>query len=421
VRLLVITHYFWPENFRINDLVAELARRGHSVTVLAGLPSYPEGEIFPQFRANPAAFDRYAGVEVVRVPGITRGRAGSRVRLALNYLSYALSAAIIGSWKLRGRAFDAIFAYQPSPATTGLPAVILRFLKRAPLAFWVLDLWPATLQAMGVLRSPAALRAVGRFMAAIYNRCDLILAQSRSFIGEIARYCREPKPIHYFPSWAEAVFDMRSVQPAPEVPASPGALTIMFAGNIGEAQDFPAVLDAAELLRDQPHVRWVFVGDGSMARWVAQEIVRRQLDGRVLLTGRYPVERMPSFYRHADALLMSLRDEPIFAMTIPGKLQTYLAAGLPVLAMLNGEGADVVTRSRCGLACRAGDARGLADAVLRLASLTPEQRAEMGRAALAASTSEFDRSALLTQLEGWLTTMAATASGKLAAPRANAG
>lgn len=409
MRLLVITHYFWPENFRINDLVAELARRGHSVTVLAGLPSYPEGEIFPEFRANPAAFDRYAGVEVVRVPGITRGRSGSRMRLALNYLSYSLSAATIGCWKLRGRAFDAIFAYQPSPATTVLSAVILRSLKRAPLVLWVLDLWPQTLQAMGVVRSPFAVRAIGRLMTAIYRRCDLILAQSRSFIGEIARYCRQPRQILYFPSWAEGVFDLQSAAPAPEVPAAPGVLTIMFAGNIGDAQDFPAVLGAAELLRDQPQVRWVFVGDGSMARWVADEVVRRRLEDRVLMPGRYPVERMPSFYRHADALLMCLRDEPIFAMTIPGKLQTYLAAGLPVLAMLNGEGADVVTRSRCGFACPAGDSRGLADAVLRLASLAPEQRAEMGRRALEASTGEFDRSTLISQLEGLLTAMRSTA------------
>jgi glycosyltransferase involved in cell wall biosynthesis len=409
VRLLVITHYFWPENFRINDLATELARRGHSVTVLAGLPSYPEGEIYPQFRANRAAFDRYEGVEVVRVPGITRGRGGSRVRLALNYLSYSLSAAIIGSWKLRGREFDAVFCYQPTPGTTGLPAVILSFLKRAPLALWVLDLWPQTLQAMGVVRSPLAVRMVERLMAALYRRCALILAQSRRYVAEIQRACREPRPVVYFPSWAEAVFDMQSAARAPEVPAAPGTLTIMFAGNIGEAQDFPAVLDAAELLREQSNVRWVLVGDGSAARWVEQEIVRRGLTERVLMPGRYPVDRMPSFYQHADALLVCLRDEPIFAMTVPGKLQTYLAAGRPVLAMLNGEGADVVTRSRCGFACAAGDARGLADAVTRLAALTPEQRTAMGRAALEASSGEFNRNTLLSSLESMLISMKAIA------------
>jgi glycosyltransferase involved in cell wall biosynthesis len=177
---------------------------------------------------------------------------------------------------------------------------------------------------------------------------------------------------------------------------------VMFAGNIGEAQDLPAVLAAAELLKSHAQIRWLLVGDGRMAGWVNQEIVRRNLQHCVLMLGRHPVERMPSFYQHADALLVSLKNEPIFAMTIPGKLQSYLAAGIPVVAMLSGEGAEVVERSRSGVTCGAGDANGLAAAILKLASLPAEQRDELGRNALAVSRSEFDRDRLIVRLETWL-------------------
>jgi colanic acid biosynthesis glycosyl transferase WcaI len=400
LRVLVISQVFWPENFRINDLVTELVARGHEVTVLTGLPNYPDGRVFPAYARDPQAFAKLNGAEIVRVPIVPRGQ--GRVRLVLNYFVFAASATLLGSWKLRGRAFDAIFVYEPSPVTVGIPAIVLRSLKRAPLAFWVLDLWPETLEAIGVVKSPLLLRMVGRLVSLIYDRCDLILAQSRSFIPQIAKYCTGERPVLYFPSWAEAVFDRVAAAPAPEVVPRPGGFDVMFAGNIGEAQDFPAILEAAELLREQPHVRWLIVGDGRMAAWVRQEIARRGLEQQVVMLGRYPVERMPSFYCHADALLVSLKDEPIFAMTIPGKLQSYLAAGIPVVAMLNGEGADVVRRAGAGVTCAAGDARGLADAVLHLASLPQEQREEMGRNALAVSAGEFDRVRLISRLEMWL-------------------
>lgn len=381
-------------------MVAELVRRGHQVTVLTGLPNYPDGQIFQEFRSNPARYLHYEGAEVIRVPLMPRGR-GS-LRLMLNYLTFALSASVLGLWKLRGRQFDMVFACQLSPVTVGLPAAVMRAVKNAPLAFWVLDLWPETLQALGVLRSPILLNAVGKLVAFIYKRCDLILAQSQSFIPQIKKYADDHRKIVYFPSWAESIFNADEVVPADEVPLKPGSFNVMFAGNIGDAQDFPAILAAAEKLKPYAHIRWLMVGDGRMAAWVADEIKRRCLQDCVLMLGRYSVDRMPSFFKHADALLVSLKDEPIFAMTIPGKLQSYLAAGIPVLAMLNGEGAAVVNRAESGLTCAAGDHLGLAAAVVKLSEMTNEERATMGRNGLAMSVRDFDRDALISRLEGWL-------------------
>lgn len=397
MRLLVVTQYFWPENFRVNDLVEELVGRGHQVTVLTGHPNYPAGEFFPEFVAAPDKFSRYAGAEIVRVPHSARGSGGAR--LMLNYLTFAASATASGLWKLRGRRFDAIFCYEPSPITVGLPAAALRWVKKAPLAFWVLDLWPETLHAIGVVKSPAILRMVGQLVSFIYKRCDLILAQSRSFVPQIRKYAGPASRVEYFPSWAESVFDMANVVAAPELAPAPDKFTVMFAGNVGDAQDFPAILAAAEQLKSNDRIRWVIVGNGRLSEWLAAEVTARGLTDRFLLLGRHPVERMPDFFKHADALLVSLKDEPIFSMTIPGKLQSYLAAGIPLLAMLNGEGADVVAAARAGLACNAGDSRRLAELVLQLADMSPAERKEMGMNGLAASAAQFDRDRLITQLE----------------------
>ncbi len=400
MRLLVVSQYFWPENFRINDLVAELVRRGHHVTVLTGLPNYPDGKVFPQFRADPSQYSHYEGADIVRVPMVSRGQGG--LRLILNYLTFAASASLLGLWKLRRRPFDAIFAYEPSPITVGLPAAVMRRVKRAPLAFWVLDLWPQTLQAIGVVRSPAILHVVGKLVAFIYKRCDLILAQSKSFVPQIKKYAGNSSRIVYFPSWSESVFDMQNTVPADEVLTKNGSFNVMFAGNIGDAQDFPAILAAAEILKCHDHICWLIVGDGRMSSWVSEEIKKRGLQECVLMLGRHPVERMPAFFKHANALLVSLKNEPIFSMTIPGKLQSYLAAGIPVLAMLNGEGAELVATSRSGLTCAAGDHAALAAVVLKLANLTSEEREFMGRNGMDINAREFDRDTLIGRLEEWL-------------------
>lgn len=404
MRILVISQYFWPENFRINDLVAELVRRGHQVTVLTGEPNYPGGVVFPDFKDRPEAFSKYEGAAVVRVGLLPRGLGG--LRLMLNYASFALSASILGPWKLRGQRFDTIFVFEPSPITVGLPAIVLKKLKRAPIAFWVLDLWPQSLTAVGAVHSKFVLGVVDRLVQFIYRRCDAVLAQSKSFIGAISRQIDDPARIVYFPSWAEPAPMLETVQFAPEVAERQDLFNVVFTGNIGEAQDFGAVLAAAEALRNDP-VRWIIVGDGRKFGWLTEEVVRRGLEEQVLLAGRFDLERMPSFFRHADALLVSLRDEPIFALTIPGKVQSYLMAGRPILAMLNGEGARVVHESGAGFAVSAGNSAGLADAARTMLALDSDERDEMAKAGRHYAKVNFDRDTLITKLEELMSELAA--------------
>jgi glycosyltransferase involved in cell wall biosynthesis len=399
MRLLVVSQYFWPENFRINDLVAELAGRGHQVTVLTGVPNYPDGQVFDAFRRDPSHFNNYEGANVVRVPMLARG--SRSLTLALNYLSFALSATFIGAWKLRKQPFDVIFVCQLSPVTVGVPGAFFRWLKKAPMAMWVLDLWPESLRSVGAVKSEFVLSMVERLVRAIYRRCDLILVQSKSFMPLIRKTAGTEKLlVEYLPSWAEGVFGAANKDaPAAEVPVCEGCFTVLFAGNLGVAQDFPAVLAAADSLRQRKDIRWVIVGDGRMGSWIRQEIERKGLNDTVHMVGRFPLERMPSFYACADVLLVTLKDGPIFSLTIPGKLQSYLASGIPTLAMLNGEGAEALNASGAGWAVPAGNSVALAEAVRRLAAMPKAERIGMGEKGIEFYRSEFERTGLISKLE----------------------
>lgn len=400
MRLLIVSQYFWPENFRINDLANELVHRGHEVTVLTGLPNYPSGSVFTEFLENPTAFSTFQNIKIIRVPLIPRGR-GS-VRLLLNYLSFSITACLLGPWRLRGQRFDAVLTCQLSPVTVGLPGAFLAWIKKAPMAMWVLDLWPDTLKAIGVVKSPQLLSGVGKLVSFIYRRCDLILAQSQSFLPKIKQSAGESMPVVYFPSWAEDVFNSDTIIPAPEVPERAGSFSVMFAGNVGEAQDFECILSAATLLKQHSHIRWLIVGDGRMSAWVAEQIALRGLRDQVLLLGRYPVERMPDFFARADAMLVTLADQEIFAMTIPGKLQSYLAAGMPVIAALNGEGADVIRLAKAGFTCPAGNAVELASVVQKMSELPKSERQAMGKNGLKYSQQAFDRKMIVDMAEKYL-------------------
>lgn len=397
MRVLVVSQYFWPETFRINDLAKELVARGHEVTVLTGAPNYPNGSIYPAFKNNPREFDGYEGVNIVRVPLLPRGNGA--FRLLLNYVSFFVSGVFWGPPLLRKRKFDVVFICQLSPITIAIPAILIKKLRNIPSVHWVLDLWPQSLSAVGATQSRWMLGLLDYLSGFIYRRADLVLGQSRSFIPEIAKHTKTATKLEYFPSWPDPLSKPETSELAPELNRST-LTTIMFAGNIGEAQDFPAILRAAELTRDLP-VRWVILGDGRKAEWVRTAIKERGLDKKMAMLGRFEQDRMPQFFRHADVLLVSLADQPVFSMTIPGKVQSYLSAGIPILGMLNGEGADVINESKSGVAVAAGDSEGLALAIRNFLLLTKDERAKLGQNGRLYCERHFNRSTLVDQLESW--------------------
>lgn len=398
LKVLVVTQYFWPENMRINDMVRDLKERGHNVTVLTGLPNYPDGVVFSDFLREPESFSCYSGADVIRVPMLARGKRS--ISLILNYASFFLSASLLGPLKLRGRKFDCVFVYAVSPIMAAIPAIVIGRLKRAPVFVWVLDLWPETLRAVGVLRNPQLLSVVGWMVSWIYNRTDYLLLQSHGFFENVKRYCTRkinPERLVYFPSWAED--DFSSSDHATDLLAvDPAVFTIVFAGNLGEAQDFPAILEAAALLNGKAAVRWVIVGDGRMSEWLSIQVRERGL-ANVHLLGRHPLEAMPGLFAVADALLVSLKTNDVFEKTIPGKVQAYLASGRPLLGMINGEAARVIRESGAGLACNSSDAQGLAEIVSALAEMPRDVRQQMGESGRRYYLEHYSKPKLMERLE----------------------
>lgn len=400
MNVLVVSQYFWPEAFRINDLVRGLKERGHEVTILTGKPNYPDGSFFAGYSFSSPIREDYEGVKVLRVPLVPRGSGSGRM-LALNYLSFVLFASLLGPLLCRGM-FDVIFVYEPSPVTVGLPALVMKKVKKAPLMLWVQDLWPESLSAVGAVRSKRVLRWVTRMVRYIYRGCDRILVTSRGFVSRVEAVGASPEKVRYWPQWAEALYKPVEVEVgAPEREEMPGGFRVVFAGNVGAAQSFETILAAAEKLKGYPGIHWVVFGDGRRRRWVEDRVRELGLEGHVHLLGRRPPESMPRYFALADALLVTLKRGLIFSLTIPAKVQSYLACGRPVVAALDGEGARVIEESGAGLAAPAEDAGSLAEAVLRLYETSSEEREEMGRQGRAYSEEHFEREKLLDQLEGW--------------------
>ena len=394
MRLLVLSQYFWPETFRITEVVQSLRDAGCEVTVLTGQPNYPDGVVADGYSALSVRTQVRDGLTIHRVPLVPRGR-GSALRLVANYASFVVSAAVFGPWLLRGRRFDAILVYAPSPILQAIPAVWLAWLKGAKLVTWVQDLWPESLSATGFVRNRQALAAVAMLVRWIYRRNDLLLAQSEAFVEPVARMAGGT-PVVYHPNPGELAFSAPKSDASPALVLDPG-FNVVFAGNLGTVQALDTVVAAAGLLRDVPDIRFVIVGSGSRGDWLADEVKRRGL-GNVQLAGRFPPQAMPGILAQASALLVTLARDPILAQTVPSKVQAYLAAARPIVAALDGEGARVVEDAGAGVACPAEDAQALAAAVRRLRSLPAEEQQRMARQGRAYYERHFDPAVLAARL-----------------------
>ena len=395
MRVLVLSQYFWPESFRITEVVESLRRVGCHVTVLTGQPNYPQGEVFEGYRAAGFGVQQHeAGYSIYRVPLVPRGRRGA-AGLVANYFSFVLSATLLGPWLLRNQQFDVIFVYAPSPIIQAIPAVWLAFIKRAKLVTWVQDLWPQSLEVTGFVRNQKLLNIVAVLVRWIYRHSALLLVQSQAFIPPVKAMAGET-PVQYHPNPGELAFDQAALLGPMALVLEPG-FNVVFAGNLGTVQALGTVLDAAELLLSHADVRWVLVGSGSRSKWLQQEVVRRKLVN-VQLAGRFAPEAMPCILAQASVLLVSLARSPIMSQTVPSKMQAYLAAGKPIIASLDGEGARVLEESGAGVSCPAEDAAALAEAVLRLGTIPHAELLRMGEAGKNYYKQHFDPAVLAAKL-----------------------
>ena len=396
MRILIITQYFWPESFCINDICLGLKERGYDVVVLTGKPNYPKGKFYDGYSFNSTDKENWNGIEIYRSRLIPRGKGGG-VLLFLNYISFALFASL-DVFLVKGK-FDRIFVYEPSPITVGIPAIIANIKFKAPIYFWVQDLWPESISAAGGIKNKFILGILDALTRFIYKRAEIILVQSLAFKPYINVQNVDNEKIIYFPNSTEGHYQVLVKDPEVEKKL-PRGFNLIFAGNIGEAQSFDTLLDAAFLLKNENiFVNWIILGDGRAKEYVKRKIVDLHLESNFILSGSFPSTDMPHFFSCADVLIVSLKKDRIFSFTIPAKLQSYLACGKPIIGSLDGEGARIISEANAGFSAQSENHVALADCVRKMYHLSEEERKLLGRNARDYFEKEFERESLLNKLE----------------------
>ncbi|WP_353149302.1 glycosyltransferase family 4 protein [Chryseobacterium sp.] len=396
MNILIITQYFYPENFKSNDLAFELKKRGHNVTVLTGLPNYPEGKIFDGYGIFKNRKQVVNGVKVIRSLLLTRGKGGG-IRLFINYYSFAFFASVKAFFMGLNNKFDAIIVHEPSPITQYYPALLMNKIWKIPVYFWVMDLWPESLSIAGGVKNKWILNYYENVIKRFYKNSEKILITSQGFRKSINQKGNFDDKIVYFPNWAEDTISEGNKNFP--IPSLPEGFKVMFAGNIGEAQDLDNIVKAALELKDKKEIKFILVGDGRKMPYVKEFIEEHQLQETVFTMGRFPVEAMSSFFDKADVMLVTLKDDPIFNLTVPAKLQAYMSASKPVIAMLNGEGADNVLDADCGFTVPAGDYKSLAKTILEASVLSKETLTQLGQNSRKYYENNFRMSTCISNLE----------------------
>lgn len=372
MKILVVCQYYYPEPFRISDICESLVKRGHDVTVLTGLPNYPEGIVLDDYRHGKKRNETLNGVKVIRCFEIGRGK--SKLKLFLNYFSYAVSATI--KTLFMKEEFDVVLVNQLSPVMIGIPAMAYKKKHHKKILFYCLDLWPDSLAAGGIKENSIIYKIFYKISKWIYKSADMILVTSSMFEDYFKNVLEiNTVNIKHLPQYAEDLFAQKEEASATEVAASTENKTFnfVFAGNIGDMQSVETIIKAANELQDYTNITFHIVGDGSKLEECKKLTGELELKN-IRFYGRRPVEDMPQFYGMADAMLITLKDNKALSYTLPGKVQSYMAAGKPIIGAINGETRRVISDAACGFSCEAEDYKGLADLVLKFCGSNEKEK-----------------------------------------------
>lgn len=373
-RCLIFTNHFYPETFRCNDIAFELVKRGYEVKVLTGIPDYPQGKYHDGYSLFKKRCEIVNGVKVVRVPHIPRGD-GRAIRMVINYASSLFFFFFYGLYQALFKRYDCIFVHNTSPAFICLPAILVKKIQKIPLDHWILDMWPESLVASG-FNFKVVNQTIEKMMSFIYRNSDVLHISSMGFKKLLLQKGVPEEKIIYLPNFCE---DTSSDTNQDNLPPLPNGFKIMFAGNLGEAQNLENVVRSALLLNKEKEIHWIFLGDGRKKPWMESFIKEHQLQDTVHLLGRYPIEMMSAFFAQADVMLVSLADKLAFNLVLPAKVQAYMMNGKPILAMLNGEGQEVVKAAECGWTVDADDIEGMASQVKALSKMSKEDLETIGQ------------------------------------------
>ncbi len=404
LRILLLSQWYDPEpNFKSGALGRALVARGHIVTAITGFPNYPQGRVYPGYRQRLWQWEKMDGVRVLRLP-LYPDHSRSAARRSLNYLSFAASTSLLGP-ALCGPA-DVMWVYHP-PLTVGIPAWWIGLLRRVPFVYEIQDMWPETLPVSGMVTNERVLGWLGHFADFVYKQAAAITVISPGFKRNLVQKGVPAERIHVVPNWADEEI-YRPVLPDPvlaEEYEMAGRFNIIYAGNMGLAQALDTVVEAATLLQDLPAVQFIMIGDGLDRPELERQVQTRQLTN-VRFLPRQPAERMPHFYALADALLVHLKRDPLFEITIPSKTLAYMACGRPILCAVAGDAADVVRSAGAGVTCSPQHPPALAQAVRKLYSMSKTELEALGQAGRGAFRANYTRQVLIDRYEALLADVA---------------
>ena len=408
MKILFVCQYFYPEVFRGNDIAFHWAEDGHDVHVVTGIPNYPDGKFHKGYGlferryeeiVHPSAgsgTETFKGrVLVTRLPIVPRGN--NKIMLMLNYFSYLIVAWVYILFHALTHKYDRVFVQQLSPVMMSAPGVLYKRIRKVPLYTWVLDLWPESLTAAGGINNKYVLAFFRHYVKSQYKHSDKILTSSRSFENSILEYGNYKDKIVYFPQWSDGN-DGAMVVPG-NAPVIPEGFKLMFAGAVGEAHGFECTMKAALLTKEHKDIKWIIVGDGRKLDWVKEFVKVNDLEETVLTLGRFPAVTMPWFFNQADVMLVTLNDDPLFKLYAPAKISSYMAAAKPIVAVLNGEGSEVIKDANCGWCLPAGDSEGFAKLAIELSQLNKEVLKEKGQNSLNYYNEHFVKEKCLRKLD----------------------
>ena len=378
MKILFVCQYFYPEVFRGNDIAFHWSEEGYDVHVVTGIPNYPDGVFHQGYGFFKKRHEVVNGVKVTRLPIIPRGN--NKIMLMLNYFSYLIVAWVYMLFHALFHKYDRVFVQQLSPVMMSAPGVLYKRIRKVPLYTWVLDLWPESLTAAGGIKNKHILAFFRHYVKSQYKHSDKILTSSRSFEKSILGYGDYKDKIVFFPQWSDG--GRGDLVEPKETPSIPDGFKLMFAGAVGEAHGFECTMQAALLTKEHKDIKWIIVGDGRKLDWVKQFINDNGLEETVFTLGRFPSETMPWFFKQADVMLVTLNDDPLFKLYAPAKISSYMAAAKPIVAVLNGEGAEVICEAQCGWSLPAGDAEGFAKLAIELSQIDKAVLEEKGKNAL---------------------------------------
>ena len=381
-KILFVCQYFYPETFRGNDIAFHLAEEGHDVHVVTGIPNYPKGKFFPGYGLFKKRHEVIKGVRVTRLPLVPRGE-DKKIMLMLNFFSFFIVGCFWMLFHTLWHKYDLVFCQQLSPVMMSSPAVLYKKMRHVPLYTWVLDLWPESLTAAGGINNKYILGFFNWFVKSEYKNSDKILTSSKNFDQSILKYGDYKDKVIYYPQWSDGASNasgLNFVLPEKlQELSSNGDFIVMFAGAVGEAHGMECNMQAALKTKEYKNIKWVIVGDGRRLDWVRSFVKDNGLNDTVITLGRFPSETMPTFFEKADAMLVSLTDSPLFNMYSPAKIASYMAAERPIIAVLNGEGGEVIKAAECGWNVNAGDSDSLAKLVIKLSNTDKQELIAKGR------------------------------------------